>query len=222
MCVCAHLGGGFVDYKPCRRPTWEWCYYQKEKKNAWTTHTHIIGVCVWMSVYVCVCVCVCVCAFGEAIALRVGPQDSATCTKQLFHRVAMALWRGNATLWLHRQPSLSPPLWTVYCSACVCIFLESWKILFKKSCVCVCVRLLPIRNSQPLHTPVNRERVCYVAIVEPVARSTHLRDVHVCVHVCVCQCKLQDIVAKAKHRIMHYKTMDQSIIFGLWPIWVTQ
>ena len=30
--------------------------------------------------------------FGEAIAQRVGPQDSATCTKHLFHRVATALW----------------------------------------------------------------------------------------------------------------------------------
>ena len=63
--------------------------------------------------------------FGEAIALRVGPQDSATCTKQLFHRVvAMALWR-DATLWLHRQPSPPPPLWTVYCSVCVCVLF--WK-----------------------------------------------------------------------------------------------
>ena len=47
-------------------------------------------------------------AFGKAIAQRVGPQDSSTCSKHLFHRVAIALWRGNATLWLHRQPSLPP------------------------------------------------------------------------------------------------------------------
>ena len=44
----------------------------------------------------------------EAIAQRVNPQDSSTCVKQLFHRVAIALWRGNACLWLHRQPTLPP------------------------------------------------------------------------------------------------------------------
>ena len=30
----------------------------------------------------------------------------STCSKQLFHHAAIALWRGNAGLWLHRQPSL--------------------------------------------------------------------------------------------------------------------
>ena len=40
-------------------------------------------------------------SFGEAIAQRVGPQDSTNCTKHLFHRVATALWRGNSTLWMH-------------------------------------------------------------------------------------------------------------------------
>ena len=47
-------------------------------------------------------------SLGEAIAQRVNPQDSSTCIKQLFHRVAIALWRGNACLWLHRQPTLPP------------------------------------------------------------------------------------------------------------------
>ena len=47
-------------------------------------------------------------AFGRAIAQRVRPLDSTTCTTQLFHRVAIALWRGNATLWLHRLPTLPP------------------------------------------------------------------------------------------------------------------
>ena len=47
-------------------------------------------------------------SIGIAISQRVSPQDSTTCTKQLFHRVAIALWRGNACLWLHRQPTLSP------------------------------------------------------------------------------------------------------------------
>ena len=44
----------------------------------------------------------------EAIAQRVNPQNSSTCIKQLFYRVAIALWRGNACLWLHRQPTLPP------------------------------------------------------------------------------------------------------------------
>ena len=45
---------------------------------------------------------------GEAIAQRSTPQESSTCSKQLFHRVAVSLWRGNASLWLHRLPSLPP------------------------------------------------------------------------------------------------------------------
>ena len=50
-------------------------------------------------------------SLGRSIALRTGPQDAS---KQLFHRAATALWRGNAGLWLHRQPSLPPlPQWTV-------------------------------------------------------------------------------------------------------------
>ena len=44
-------------------------------------------------------------SFGEAIAQRVGPQDSTACTKHLFHRVATALWQGNST---HRLPTLPP------------------------------------------------------------------------------------------------------------------
>ena len=50
-------------------------------------------------------------SLGKAIAQRVGSDTSVT-TKQLFHRSAIALWRGNATLWLHRQPIL-PHQWTV-------------------------------------------------------------------------------------------------------------
>ena len=44
-----------------------------------------------------------------------GKEHSSACayfshirTLQLFHRVAIALWWGNACLWLHRQPTLSP------------------------------------------------------------------------------------------------------------------
>ena len=47
-------------------------------------------------------------SIGEAIAQRIGPQVSASCTKHLFQRFAIALWRGNASLWLHRQPTLPP------------------------------------------------------------------------------------------------------------------
>ena len=32
-------------------------------------------------------------------------------TRHLFQRFALALWRGNACLWLHRHPTL-PPSWT--------------------------------------------------------------------------------------------------------------
>ena len=60
-------------------------------------------------------------ASGEAIGWRVGPQSSTTCTKQLFHRVAVSLWRGNASLWLHRQPIL-PPQWMVYFNCMYNIF----------------------------------------------------------------------------------------------------
>ena len=49
-------------------------------------------------------------SIGKAMAQRVNPQDSSTCRKHLFHRVAIALWRGNACLWLHHLPTL-PPLW---------------------------------------------------------------------------------------------------------------
>ena len=51
-------------------------------------------------------------SLGKAIAQTVGSLDTSTdtsvCTKQLFHRTAIALWRGNAIQWLHRQPTLPP------------------------------------------------------------------------------------------------------------------
>ena len=47
-------------------------------------------------------------AIGKAIAQRTGPHVSSTSTSQLFHRLAIALWRGNACLWIHRHPSLPP------------------------------------------------------------------------------------------------------------------
>ena len=49
-----------------------------------------------------------VCAIGKAIAQRSSPHISSTTTSQLFHRLAISLWRGNACLWIHRHPSLPP------------------------------------------------------------------------------------------------------------------
>ena len=40
---------------------------------------------------------------GEGYGEEDGEQDM---TKHLFGRLAIALWRGNAGLWLHRHPSL--------------------------------------------------------------------------------------------------------------------
>ena len=48
-------------------------------------------------------------AIGRAIAQRASsPSDTSTATTQLFRRLAISLWRGNACLWLHRQPPLPP------------------------------------------------------------------------------------------------------------------
>ena len=46
-------------------------------------------------------------SIGKAISQRAGPQVY-TCIEQLFNRVAIALWQGNASLWLHRLPTLPP------------------------------------------------------------------------------------------------------------------
>ena len=47
---------------------------------------------------------------GQAIGQRAAAPDSSISIKQLFHRVAIALWRGNARLWLHCYPTLPPSL----------------------------------------------------------------------------------------------------------------
>ena len=48
-------------------------------------------------------------AIGNAIDRRVTLTHSISSTKKhLFHRLAIALWRGNACLWLHRQQTLPP------------------------------------------------------------------------------------------------------------------
>ncbi len=46
---------------------------------------------------------------SRAIENRCGTSDSTPTTSHLFGRVAMALWRGTASLWLHRLPTISPP-----------------------------------------------------------------------------------------------------------------
>ena len=49
-------------------------------------------------------------AIGNAFSKRASPGDPSTSTGQLFHRLAISLWRGNACLWLHRHPTLPPPV----------------------------------------------------------------------------------------------------------------
>ena len=50
-------------------------------------------------------------SIGRAITDRAGSPDPAITSRHLFGRLAIALWRGNASLWLHRHPTL-PRLWT--------------------------------------------------------------------------------------------------------------
>ena len=45
-------------------------------------------------------------AISQAICGRSGAPHPATIAKHLFHRLAIALWHGNACFWLHRHPTL--------------------------------------------------------------------------------------------------------------------
>ena len=45
---------------------------------------------------------------GQAIGRRAAVPDPSISIKHWFHRVAIALWRGSARLWLHRHPTLPP------------------------------------------------------------------------------------------------------------------
>ena len=47
-------------------------------------------------------------AIGKAIAQWASPHTFPASTSQLFHRIAISLWRWNASLWLHRLPTLPP------------------------------------------------------------------------------------------------------------------
>ena len=45
---------------------------------------------------------------GDILGQRVNPSDPSHSTKHLFGRLSITLWRGNATLWIRRTPSLAP------------------------------------------------------------------------------------------------------------------
>ena len=45
-------------------------------------------------------------AIGRAVGQRSGTSDLSHTSKHLFRRVAIALWRDNASLWLHWHSSL--------------------------------------------------------------------------------------------------------------------
>ena len=47
-------------------------------------------------------------SLGQAIADRAGSLEPPSTTRHLFQRFGIALWRGNACLWLHRHPTLPP------------------------------------------------------------------------------------------------------------------
>ena len=47
---------------------------------------------------------------GQAIGQRDAYPEAPNCTRHLFLRVAISLWRGNAILWLHHHPTLPPSL----------------------------------------------------------------------------------------------------------------
>ena len=94
-------------------------------------------------------------SFGEAIAQSVGPQDSTTYTKHLFHRVATALWRGNSTLWMHRLPTLPPTQWTVYCSVCVCELVMVFCFQKKKKFWCT-IRVVKNHQQGSIYSDAKR------------------------------------------------------------------
>ena len=46
---------------------------------------------------------------SNSIAQRAGNIETST-QGHLFHRVAVAIWRGNTCMWLHRQPPMLPSI----------------------------------------------------------------------------------------------------------------
>ena len=49
-------------------------------------------------------------SIGRASGQPLNSTDPIDMTKHLFGRLAIALWRGNAGLWMHRYPSLPPSI----------------------------------------------------------------------------------------------------------------
>ena len=47
---------------------------------------------------------------GRSIGLRSGADQDIVTTKHLFGRVSIARWQGNASMLIHRSPTLSPVL----------------------------------------------------------------------------------------------------------------
>ena len=47
-----------------------------------------------------------ICSIGQVLGQRLNSTNPADSTKHLFGRLAVALWQGNAALWMHRQPTL--------------------------------------------------------------------------------------------------------------------
>ena len=57
-----------------------------------------------------------ICLIGQALGQRLNSTDPAHSTKHFYGRLGVALWRGNAALWMHRQPTLPFSGWcTLIC-----------------------------------------------------------------------------------------------------------
>ena len=73
-------------------------------------------------------------ASGRAIGDRSGSPDPSSTSKHLFGRLAIALWRGNACLWLHRHPHLSTVLRNDIIVVCCAVLFGFGFVLF---CLCM-------------------------------------------------------------------------------------
>ena len=64
-------------------------------------------------------------SLGRLLGQRLGisPVES---TRLLYQKLAISLWRGNASAWIHRCPQLTPSLDSVFSNACLCCFVYSF------------------------------------------------------------------------------------------------
>lgn len=84
---------------------------------------------------------------GQSMGLQSSLGDSMDTTKHLFGRVSIALWQGNANMWLHRQPILPPeldgqPLFHylfLFCVVLFCLVLLSCLFACSMHVVCIIV-----------------------------------------------------------------------------------